>query len=123
MQNAVATQTWKTRLSEFGRRNSLRPTRIEVLDPSAGLDSDFWIEDGMLLTGIDVEEVRNRGLSVDIMLQATAEACRNHLTHRIAGVTRVTVKKAAEPNEVLEIEDAGGIVTIVRFESSPHSPN
>jgi len=117
MQSQGILDTWRADLSEFGRRNNLRPTRIEVMNPAAGLESDFWLEDGMLLSGIDVEEDRRRGLSVDIMLQATAEANRNHLTHRIAGVTRLDLARPAARNEVLEIEDSKGTVTIVRFES------
>ena len=116
MQNAIVPETWKTSLSEFGKRNHLRPTRIEVLDPSADLNLDFWIEDGMLLTGIDMEADRNRGLSVDIMLQATPEACRNHLTHRIAEVMRLELESRGVGNEVLEVQDSRGMITIVRFE-------
>ena len=112
MQREDVLVTWRVNLAEFGRCNHLRPTRIEVMDLSAGLESDFWIEDGMLLSGIDVEEDRSRGLSVDIMLQTTAESGRNHLTHRIAGVQRLDLE-----NDHLKIEDSAGTVTIMRFES------
>ena len=117
MQSENLLRTWKVDLSEFGRRNSLRPTRIEVVDPSAGLESDFWIQDGMLLSGIDLEEDRNCRLSIDIMLQTTPDGSLNHLTHRIADVTRLELQQPASNHEVLEIENSAGIVTIVRFES------
>ncbi|HSB27681.1 MAG TPA: hypothetical protein VLE19_07495 [Pyrinomonadaceae bacterium] len=117
MQRNPAFVSWKTDLDGFGKRNKLRPTRIEVLDRADGVESDFWLEDGLLLSGIDIEEDRTRGLSVDIMLQTTAAGDRNHLTHRVAGVTRLNLAKPAEHGERLEIEDAAGTVTIVRFES------
>ena len=111
MQSEDVLRTWRVNLAEFGRRNHLRPTRIEVVDPSAGLESDFWIEDGMLLSGIDLEEDPRRGLSVDIMLQTTGESGRNHLTQRISGVKRLDVE-----NDELKIEDAANRLTIMRFE-------
>ena len=116
MQNAVAPETWKPTLSEFEERNNLRPTRIEVFNPSGDLESDFWIEDGMLLSGIDIEENPDHKLSVDIMLQAPTDLGHNHLTHRIAGVTRLDLSRSAALNETLEIEGSDGAVTIVRFE-------
>ena len=112
MQSEDVLRTWRANLAEFGRRNHLRPTRIEVVDPSAGLESDFWIEDGMLLSGIDLEEDPRRDLSVDIMLQTPGLSVRNHLTQRIAKVQRLDLE-----NEELKIEDSAGTVTIMRFES------
>ena len=42
MQSEDVLRAWRVNLAEFGRRNHLRPTRIEVVEPSTGLESDFY---------------------------------------------------------------------------------
>jgi len=47
------------------------------------------------------------------MLQSQAQ---NHMTHSIAAVKRVELQTSQGIDESLEIEDASGAVTIMRFE-------
>ena len=104
----------KTDLIAFGNRNKMRPTRLEVLDPSRDVESDFWLEDGLLLSGIDLDVDGKTGPYVEIMLRSQA---KNHMTHSVAAVKRVSLETNEGVDESLEIEDAAGTVTIVRFEA------
>lgn len=101
-------------LIAFGARNNLRPTRLEVLGPTREVESDFWLEDGLLLSGVDLDVDGKSGPQIEIMLQSQAQ---NHMTHLIAGVKRVELETDQGIDESLEIEDAAGAVTIVRFET------
>jgi hypothetical protein len=105
--------TLKADLIAFGTRNSLRPTRLEVLGPTKEVESDFWLEDGLLLSGIDLDLDGKCGPYIEIMLQSQAQ---NHMTHSIAAVKRVEVETNQGIDDSLEIEDAAGTVTIMHFE-------
>ena len=87
---------------------------FEVLGPTKEVESDFWLEDGLLLSGIDLDVDRKSGPYVPIMLQSQA---KNHMTHSIAAVKPVELETNQAIDESLEIEDAAGTVTIVRFEA------
>lgn len=113
MRLTIEPSALKTDLTAFGARNNLRPTRLEVLGPTKEVESDFWLEDGLLLSGIDLEVDGKSGPYVQIMLQSQA---KNHMTHSIAAVKRVELETSEGIDESLEIEDALGTVTIIRFE-------
>lgn len=117
MRNNLEPQCWKAALARFGERNHMRPTRLEVLAPDRNIESDFWLEDGLLLAGIDLEQDGDLGPSVEIMLQTPTSTSRNHMTHSVAGVRRMQLETADGRDEGLEIEDKEGTVTIMRFES------
>jgi hypothetical protein len=117
MRNNIETSCWQADLAAFGKRNYMRPTRLEVLGPDRNIESDFWLEDGLLLAGLDLETDGERGPSVEIMLQAPAATSQNHMTHSVAGVKRIEVDTADGRDEGLELEDKEGTVTIMRFES------
>ena len=117
MRKNIEPLSWQTDLAAFGKRNNLRPTRLEVLGPARELESDFWLEDGLLLSGIDVDVDGARGPSVEIMLQAPMPPIKNHMTHTIAGVKRLELETTDGRDAALEIEDAEGKVTILHFES------
>lgn len=114
MRQTIEPSSLKTDLIAFGARNNLRPTRLEVLGPTKDVESDFWLEDGLLLSGIDLDVDGKSGPYVEIMLQSHT---KNHMTHSIAGVKRVALDTNEGIDESLEIEDASGAVTIVRFEA------
>lgn len=117
MRTTIESSLWQANLSDFGQRNRMRPTRLEVLGPAREVESDFWLEDGLLLAGIDLDLKEEGGSSIEIMLQAPAGSARNHMTHTVAGVKRVALETTAGRDETLEIEDKEGAVTIMRFES------
>lgn len=117
MRKNIDPLSWQSDLAAFGKRNNLRPTRLEVLGPEREVDSDFWLEDGLLLAGIDLDTDGERGPSVEIMLQQPSDSSGNHMTHTVAGVKRLGLEMTDGRDAILEIEDGEGSVTIMRFES------
>lgn len=87
---------------------------LKCLDQLKTLNQIFWLEDGLLLSGIDLELDGKCGPYIEIMLQSQAQ---NHMTHSIAAVKRVELETNQGIDESLEIEDAAGAVTIMRFEA------
>jgi len=120
MRNKIEPSRWETNLMAFGERNIMRPTRLEVLGPSREIDSDYWLEDGLLLAGIDLD--MDGVPSVEIMLRAPVGTTKNHMTHTVTGVKRVELETNDEGDEGLEIEDGEGAVTIMRFETQVLNP-
>jgi len=114
----IEQSSWKRELATFNKRNEQRPTRLEVLEPGRKAESDFWLEDGLKFQGIDLDTSGNSDVSLEIMLQDPVGESRNHMTHNVTGVRRVEFESLDGRDEGLEIEDASGAVTILRFETS-----
>ena len=74
MRNKIEPTGWQTNLTAFGERNNMRPTRLEVFGPNRELDSDFWLEDGLLLAGIDLD--MDRGGSASEVRQTGGRVAR-----------------------------------------------
>ena len=121
MRKSIEPLSWQADLAAFGRRNNMRPTRLEVLGPAREFESDFWLEDGLLLAGIDLETDGERGAYVEIMLQTPSASSDNHMTHTVAGVKRLELETTDGRDSTLEIEDRDGRVTIMHFESERHA--
>ena len=117
MRKNIEPSSWQANLSDFGERNKLRATRLEVFGRAREVESDFWLEDGLLLSGIALEMDSEHGPSLEIMLQVPTVPTGNHMTHTISGVKRVGLETVDGRDEVLEIEDKEGAVTIMHFES------
>lgn len=117
MRKNIEPLSWQSDLAAFGKRNNMRPTRLEVLGPAGEVESDFWLEDGLRLAGIDLDAEGNRGTCVEIMLQAPSTSRKNHMTHTVAGVKRLVLETTAGRDASMEIEDGEGGVTIMHFES------
>jgi len=117
MRKNIEPLSWQSDLAAFGKRNKMRPTRLEVLGPAKEVEADFWLEDGLLLAGIDLHPDGERGPCVEIMLQAPSASSKNHMTHTVAGVQRLVLDTTDTHDEGLEIEDEDGSVTVMHFES------
>ena len=117
MRKNIEPLSWQADLAAFGKRNNMRPTRLEVLGPERDVESDFWLEDGLLLAGVGLNTDGERGTCVEIMLQAPSITSRNHMTHIVAGVQRLELETTDGRDAALEIEDGEGRVTIMHFES------
>ena len=94
----------------------MRPTRVEVLGAAREVASDYWLEDGLLLAGVDLDTDRERDPYVELMLQRPSSS-KTHMTHTVAGVRRLGLETLDGRDAALEIEDGEGGLTIVRFES------
>lgn len=117
MRKNIEPLSWQSDLAAFGERNNMRPTRLQVLGPAREVESDFWLEDGLLLAGIGLDTDGKRGACVEIMLKATSASTDNHMTHTVAGVKRLGLQTTDGRDSALEIEDGEGRVTIMHFES------
>ena len=117
MRKNIEPLSWESDLTAFGKRNNLRPTRLEVLGPAREVESDFWLEDGLLLAGIDLDTDGESGTCVEIMLQAPSASSKNHMTHTVTAVKRLELETTDDRDSALEIEDGEGRVTIMHFES------
>ena len=113
----VERHAWQTFLAEFGERNKLRSTRLEVIGKSGETGTDFWLEDGLPLIGTSLDTDGEDGPHVEIMLDGARSHDSSHLTHAVARVRRVGYEAGdAERDNALEVEDKDGNVTILRFE-------
>ena len=117
MRKNIEPLSWQADLADFGKRNNMRPTRLEVLGPGRDVETDFWLEDGLRLAGVDLNTDGERGTCVEIMLQAPSNSSKNHMTHTVAGVKRLELETTDGRDAALEIEDGEGRVTIMYFES------
>ena len=117
MRKNIEPLSWQCDLAAFGKRNNMRPTRLEVLGPAGEVETDFWLEDGLLLAGIDLDPDGERGTCVEIMLQGPSVSSKNHMTHTVAGVKRLVLETTDGHDGGLELEDGEGKVTIMHFES------
>jgi hypothetical protein len=101
----AARQTnWKEFLKFFNEQNAGRPTRLGVFED----DDDYWLEDGVPLTGIDVDP-REDYPSLQIMLGS--------FTHTIKDVRKLTFHVTIDGNtEGLDVTNAEGSTAILRFE-------
>lgn len=106
MSEAKKQHIWTRFLNYYGEQNKNRPTRLGVFENG----NDFWIEDGLPLTGIDVDT--HGGMpTVEIMLG-------DNFTHTIKDAKNVKITFSPdENNDGLDITDAEGKTTILRFEN------
>ena len=117
MRADVKRSEWPTFLQEFGERNKMRPTRLEVTSKSGEVSTDFWLEDGLPLMGTSLDSDGEDAPHVHIMLDGDTSHDARHLTHAVARVRRVGREAGDIGRDIaLEVEDEGGSVTILRFE-------
>lgn len=90
-------------LKFYSEENYGRPTRLGIFDKG----TDHWIEDGLPLGGIDFDK---HGDSIEIMLG-------DLMTHTVKNVKEFKIKFSLNAaNDGLDIIDAEGKTTILRFE-------
>jgi len=90
----IQESNWQAELTTFNERNEQRPTRLEVLGRGREAESDYWLEDGLLFQGIDLDKDANRSVSLEIMLRGQVGRTRNHMTHNITSVRRIDRRRA-----------------------------
>ena len=106
MNAATKQHSWTNFLKYYGEQNNGRLTRLGVFENG----NDFWIEDGLPLTGIDFD-ARSETPSVEIMLG-------DDFTHTIKNARSVKISFSTdELNDGLDITDAEGKTTVLRFEN------
>jgi hypothetical protein len=107
---------WAAFFDEFSKRNLSRATRLEIFGELGAQEE----AQNLPLNGISVEETGTGAMRVEIMLGGDSPSDERHLTHTIPRAARVLAKASADGHdEALEIEDADGVKTLLRFESLP----
>jgi len=95
---------WTNFLKDFGEQNRGRVSRLGVFEG----ENDYWLENGLPFTGIDVD-TRRQMPTVEVMLAG--------FTHTVKNVRNVKVHLSLEGDEDgVDIADTEGRVTILRFE-------
>ncbi|MBI1765191.1 MAG: DUF5335 family protein [Acidobacteria bacterium] len=111
MSEEVKREDWAGFCNEFSKRNQARLTRLEIFGEMGAQEE----ERSLPLNGISLAE---GGTKLEILLGGAAINDPRHLTHTIEHVTNVYAKTAADgQDEALEIVDAAGTKTLLRFES------
>ena len=102
-------ENWKTFLENLSRRRYEWMTEVEVLSPENGNQT---LSNGLPLNGITIE-ISGQNTSIDVSVGQTVG---NHQTHMIRNPTRLAFL-AGDPahGDVLDIEEADGTKTLLRF--------
>jgi hypothetical protein len=115
MSTAKQKHEWSRVLSFFSEQNAQRPTRLGVFEPNRGAADDYWIECGLPLNGINVEALEDR---LDLQLSVGT------LDHTVRNAVRVSWQMTASGDEDgVDILDADGRTTVLRFERVDRVPN
>ena len=118
MDKTKTQHNWNEFIKLFSRQNRFRPTRIGVFEGEPGNMTDYWLEDGLPLEGIDIDSNGANAPSVEIMLGSPEKAGSRTFTHKIerARFAKIVLSVSGE-SDGLEIENDEGAVTILRFEN------
>ena len=81
MNATIQQHNWAKFISLFGEQNRLRLTRVAVFEGPPTQMEDYWLEDGLPLTGIDLDAHGQNGPNIEIMLGNTGEPGAGHFTH------------------------------------------
>ena len=95
---------WRNFLTVYGEQNSGRATRLGVFEGK----NDYWLENGLPLIGLDIDTCGEMP-TVEIMLE--------NFTHTIKNTQKLKMNFSRNgSDDGLDITDAEGTTTILRFE-------
>jgi len=102
---------WTDFLKFYSEQNKDRLTRLGVFEYQSDVLIDYWLEAGLPFTGIDLD-THGEMPTIEIML--------NEFVHPVKDVKKLKIHFDLNGNEEgLDILDASGRTTILRFENSP----
>ncbi len=108
---------WSGFLDLFLGRNERRPTRLGVFVDETRGTQDFWIEDGLPLTGITVETHGGR-TDVGMVFGHPAKPQETQMTHLVTDARSMKVSLGlSNEDDSLEFADSEGRHTVLRFEN------
>ena len=100
---------WISLLNFYAGENKDRPTRLGVFEAGQNENQDYWLEDGLPLTGIDVDPGPD-SMTIELMLGT--------YTHVIKNVVALKINlSVAGVEDGIDIIDANRGTTILRFEA------
>jgi hypothetical protein len=114
MKEKIAREHWALALAEINAANVNWPTSLEVIGPIGEVSRDYWLENGLPLLGLSLEKGKVETLNLAILLGG--QTAREHLEHNVTDVVALALERDYEGHcYCLEVEDAAGRVTILRF--------
>ncbi|MBS1791760.1 MAG: DUF5335 family protein [Acidobacteria bacterium] len=114
MSNEIKQNQWPTFFDEFSKRNRARSTQIEVFGELGAQEAERHLP----LNGISVDVKGSSAPRIEILLGGDSPEDLQHLTHVVTRADAVFLKADVDGrDEALEIVDAEGGKTLLRFES------
>lgn len=114
MSAEIKREQWMTFFNTFSKLNQARPTRLEIFGELGAQEEERYLP----LNGISFEDAGEGAPKLEILLGGTSPSDARHLAHTVKRVQHVAAKVAADGrDEALEIQDAEGTKTLLRFES------
>lgn len=112
MSAEIKREEWAAYCNAFSKRNQTRPTRLEVFGEMGAQEEEYRLP----LNGLTFEDVGEYAPKLEIMLGGETPHDPRHLAHTIQRVRHIHAKTAADGrDEALEIQDAEGVKTLLRF--------
>lgn len=109
---------WSAFLKTFSQQHKTRATRIGVFEGEPAALTDYWLEDGLPLEGIDIDAHGDKYPTIEIMLGNAQQPGSRTFTHTITKTRFIKIiLSAGGESDGLEIEDESGAITILRFEN------
>ncbi len=109
---------WTEFLNIFSEQNNKRPTRLGVFEGQPGEMTDYWLEDGLPLTGIDIDTHNQDAPTIEIMVGGDQADGSNAMTHVIREAQSAKIILSMNgTDDGLEIKDNEGRTTFLRFEN------
>ena len=108
--NATKTKhTWAPFLKFFSEQNNGRKTRLGVFENGGDIVNDYWIEDGLPFSGIDIDESSARP-TIEVMLES--------YTHPVIAASCLKAYHSLDGSEDgLDIIGDDGKILVLRFEN------
>lgn len=110
MKAAQRQHEWAKYLNFFSEQNTGRPTRLGVFELNGDVVTDYWLENGLPLVGIDIDGRAERP-SVQITVGT--------FTHEINDAVKLLFHFCLDGEEDgMDVSGADGRTTILRFEKT-----
>ena len=109
MNSTIDRNEWPLFLKDYSERNEGRATRLGLFESRGDSMTDYWIEDGLPLLGLDVY-LNGERTRIDILLK--------NYTHTIDAPVRIAAI-GSDGLDGLDISDDEGSTTLLRFENWP----
>ncbi|CAN5559990.1 hypothetical protein BH10ACI3_BH10ACI3_10220 [soil metagenome] len=109
--NAVSTpHEWTKYIKFFSEQNLGRLTRLGIFERNADVVTDYWLESGLPLTGIDIDAHED---------QPSIQITVGNFTHEVKHADKLAFKFSDSGDEDgIDISGADGRMTVLRFEDS-----
>jgi hypothetical protein len=111
MNAAIKQHEWTKFLKFFSDENNGRPTRLGVFEPKHNALTDYWLESGLPLLGVDID-TRDERPAIQITV--------GNFTHDATNAVKLEFQFSLSGEEDgLDITDVEGRTTVLRFETRP----